>query len=74
MSTPPLDLEFATEAELYAIAERGKDPERSREAWRLLLARSQELALRAAADLRAGLDHVWPGWREASAEVRREHP
>jgi hypothetical protein len=57
-----LSLELASEPELAEVAELGQGAQR-REARRLLLARSRELAHRAARELAAGLDRVCPGWR-----------
>ena len=69
MTTDPLSLDLATEAELAAIAE-GPRGDRQREARALLLDRARRLAADAAAILRAGLDRVWPEWQNAGIRTR----
>lgn len=59
-----LCLDLASEAELEAVAEYAQG-EQQREARRLLRERCQEMAARAARDLRAALTRVWPGWEQA---------
>lgn len=58
-----LCLELASEAELEQVAEWSRG-DQQKQARRILLARCQELAKRAARDLRQALAKVWPEWEK----------
>lgn len=58
-----LCLELASEAELEQVAEWSRG-DQQKEARRILLARCQELARRAARDLRQTLAKFWPDWEK----------